>query len=641
MFRLTRVRFENFMSVVDAELMFPEHGLVFVSGVNTANVGRFDSIGSGKTLVGEAISRALFGIGGRYNQAGHYSRNEEGKMHVRVEGTFTGSTDPLIVDWAYKHPDFSKAGEAVRLTVGGHVIELADMRRTREQIIAQLQVSPELSRWTVFLLGDVLKFNKLSEADAVDLLMAALNQPPWHELHARAKIVRDRFDTALTATRGALRATEKMVADLAVSVETARLACITEENKYVAASDAYNTEHARLCAAVTEIHGRADVIRAAQADLRALIKQHEQDNADEFARLSGIRDDLSNKLTAARVFKAQRDGEVSALNNTIRTHERTLAQLRDRTCPTCGQGIKGDSTAAEETQEQITAARVSLAAVDKLLNELAADVKHHTAEQTAVVGQLADLKAGSQVTQLSQQYEDHERELTRSFSELKKSEKAVNDLVKPSPSAAERANAVHNERISALAHAKKQVTEHARQATDDEEATKVAGYWVKGYSPAGIPNMVLESKIDPLNVVSRAVSDLMTGGVIQVSYSTRRELVSGDERPKLSIKVDNQQGARRLEGNSRGERCLANLIVAETLAEVGGVANRVGYRWYDEVTDGQDAAVRRSMFAYFKEQARRHKILIFVVDHSPEVSQFADYVLVAEKTQDGTALKWG
>jgi ABC-type lipoprotein export system ATPase subunit len=48
-----------------------------------------------------------------------------------------------------------------------------------------------------------------------------------------------------------------------------------------------------------------------------------------------------------------------------------------------------------------------------------------------------------------------------------------------------------------------------------------------------------------------------------------------------------------------------------------------------------------AIITYLKETAHRLGILIFVVDHHPEVSAYADYVLRATKDKDGiTTFKW-
>jgi len=133
----------------------------------------------------------------------------------------------------------------------------------------------------------------------------------------------------------------------------------------------------------------------------------------------------------------------------------------------------------------------------------------------------------------------------------------------------------------------------------------------------------------------------MSGGTLGISYETTKELTSGAEKNCLNIKVKNSRGASRVTGNSKGESGLTNLIVAETITEVGRVSSRIGFRWYDEVVNSQDPKVRKCILSYLKETANRLGILIFVVDHHPEVSAYADHVLRATKSKEGvTTFSW-
>jgi hypothetical protein len=50
--------------------------------------------------------------------------------------------------------------------------------------------------------------------------------------------------------------------------------------------------------------------------------------------------------------------------------------------------------------------------------------------------------------------------------------------------------------------------------------------------------------------------------------------------------------------------------------------------------------VRRNIFSYLRDVARRLDILVFVVDHHPEAANYSDYTLLATKTKEGTTYSW-
>jgi hypothetical protein len=168
-----------------------------------------------------------------------------------------------------------------------------------------------------------------------------------------------------------------------------------------------------------------------------------------------------------------------------------------------------------------------------------------------------------------------------------------------------------------------------------ERTERVATYWARGFSPEGIPNLVLQQTVGPLNEAARLISEALSGGTIQVQFEASTELADGRRKPRLVTRVTNRFGARRLSGNSKGEAGLANLIIAETQTQVGRVTHRVGYRWFDEVVNTQDPSVRRSFYSYLRRQAHERRLLIFVVDHHADAASFADRTLIAEKSSDG------
>jgi DNA repair exonuclease SbcCD ATPase subunit len=171
----------------------------------------------------------------------------------------------------------------------------------------------------------------------------------------------------------------------------------------------------------------------------------------------------------------------------------------------------------------------------------------------------------------------------------------------------------------------------AEVLAEDDITIKILDYWYQAYSPYGIPNMVLREAIGPLNREARRVSAAMTGGTIDVRFSTTRELASGKEKAQLNIEVDNKLGDKELAGSSKGEAGLTNFIIAETLSEVGQISRRVGFRWYDEILPHQDPKVCQSIYSYMKDIAERLGVLVFLVDHNPVAANYADHVLLVEK----------
>jgi len=171
-FKLRKIQLKNWMTIRDQEIEFPDQGLVFVSGVDESS--QFESIGSGKTSLGEALSIAVCGIRGRYSSLGHYSTNEKGNTLVMVEGSFQDKG--LVIEMGYKFKDLSKTGEGLRFKTGETVISRSHVDLTRNELSQTLGITPEVAKWSVYIDGDNLDFSSLSQTQAVELMMAALGQ---------------------------------------------------------------------------------------------------------------------------------------------------------------------------------------------------------------------------------------------------------------------------------------------------------------------------------------------------------------------------------------------------------------------------------------------------------------------------------
>jgi DNA repair exonuclease SbcCD ATPase subunit len=170
-------------------------------------------------------------------------------------------------------------------------------------------------------------------------------------------------------------------------------------------------------------------------------------------------------------------------------------------------------------------------------------------------------------------------------------------------------------------------------------ATVFGDYWKAAFAPSGIPNMVLQQNIPALNALAGQVSQELTGGVLKVEFSGEVGLASGDTRNKLNIKASNRYGGPKVEGSSKGETGLINIVLAETLARIGGIADRIKWRWFDETINAQDPVVRSNILTWLR--TRSEGGLVFLVDHHAEVENYATHRLVAEKSQSGvTEYHW-
>jgi hypothetical protein len=605
--------------------------------------GKFESVASGKTALGEAISRTLLGIKGRFAQTGYYCQNGKGSTYVSVACAHKGKD--LTVDMGYKVPELNKTGEALRFTYAGQQVWRDRIGHTREDLVKLLTVPPKLAEWTVWLDGDGLIFDSLSHQSSVELLMSALAQPPWTDFLKQANTTVHNLKRQLAVTSAKHDNLVGKCSELEIDIAASRAGLAQIKSVYETAL-AENAK--KFSEASEELKAKKGTLASHQtrmAELKLAIKKNVELTSAKCHALEIERNRRADQLSELKesLASACSDRGHAQMNydKAARILENTDSLPKD--CPTCGRPMqaKHSKAALDAAVAAKNAAAEELNRTDKIVADKKAQVNEAKTLVNEADQQLEAARDEAPVATLSREYEDLESKNGRINARINQLVDLVARLsVKPDNSAIIRAETQLAERERNYALTLSEIKASAAEVVDDQEALRVAEYWQTGFGPGGIPNMILNDAIEPLNETSKRISSVLTNNCIRVIYETCRALVSGQEKAELNIRVENPSGASRAEGVSKGERSLTNLIIAETLAEVGGVANRIGYRWYDEISPNADEICRRSTFAYIKELVQRYKILAFIVDHSPEAASFADYVLTAEKTSQGTLYHW-
>lgn len=757
----------NFGRVRDSEVLFPDRGFVLVTGRNHTG---FESNGSGKTLLGEALNRTLFNVPGRFTRYGEYSTNDEGNTYVKVEAVLDGKD--IVVEQGYKCAELSRGGEGLRFTIGNQTpVMYGNIKDTRQELLRMFGVQPDVAAWTVFVDGGALNFESLSESKAVNLLMGALNQPPWTDYYKKAVKVKAKFeaehDKAVSVHNSVKLALEQATSGL----NQAKLALAQAEKEYTVALAALEVRRKERDSRKTALHGQADTIEvelrriqgeidaatAAEAEkyheaettaMRcsstlaesqrlhaklerehgAIQRQHEQlktnkqaaiteYNTKAYAEANAERNALLAKISQVEKSnsKAKKDWdakekdllkeyneakfELNTATAQQETAQATLTREKDAPCtcplPGCGKpwpktnqaAVKRateayvvaskryvDVTNAEKAASEAYAGFMSthphqenvpvapeekpiasfpdeLAWVDQIeAHALQVELKRQELEsQITVVSlneakvteaqdNLTKLKQASSITGLSKQYEQAEIKFNGLNIKLNNLQMEIDRDIVDSKEV-DLAKVRESERDLAVKQHEARLAETAQEVSDSFEYAKIANYWVEAFGATGIPNMIIDETIAPLNAISKQLGLRMTNGIIEIVYGTQRQLNSGESSNELTINVNNKFGSKSVHGSSKGERGIVNLVIAETLAEIGNIAARVNYAFYDEITQSADPKLRRDVFSYLREKATNR--LMFVVDHALEVASYADKVLIADKSPEGiTTYAW-
>ena len=589
---------------------------------------------SGKTGLGEAISRTLLGVSGRFTTLKQFSTNKGGDLYVKLEAEFLGK--PLIVESGYKCKEMSPNGEALRYTYDGQLIERGLIAQTRAELSKLLGVSPLLASWTAFIDGDNIKFNKLSQADSVELVMASLKQPPWSDYYEASKKALGQFRRNMAGSETTHAHAADSVRTLATDVDAAKRQFTLEHDKFEEAKRANDEQIKSYQRAVNKKTKQVDEAKIEMEGIEKKLKLMEDERAAASHKLEiklhEIEDQLHKAEKDRQPFNIAREDAHEKVTLARTAHQNYASAAKE--CPTCKRPLgKIDEKHLALLADQLIKAKAHAEKANVAWTAAEQKMVSCNTQYREISKQHREVSAKQEVENLSDRHEELTDAINSALDEIHAYEVATAKLQSgPSDSAIKTAEGRLADRRAALIKAQAALDEAAQALAADQATLKILEYWNLAFSPYGIPNMVLRDAIAPLNKEARRVSAAMTGGTIEVRYSTTRELASGMEKAQLNIEVDNKLGDKDLGGSSKGEAGLTNFIIAETLSEIGQVSRRAGYVWFDEVLPHQDAKVCHNIYAYLKEKAQKAGIPIFLVDHNPIAANYADRVLIVEKT---------
>lgn len=641
MLKLKSISLRNWCRTVEASITFPESGYVLVRGQNHTAEGQVDSSGSGKTSLGEAINRTLLGSS-LSTSLSDYSRDWAGNTYVSVKATLFGKS--LHVELGYKCDEFPTSdGEGLRFTYDNQApVERPRAAQTRIELSKLIGITPEVAMWTIFIDGERLKFNRLSQADALGLLMQAIDQPPWDEYQSRAVERRDLKKASFERAKVNLTWLKSSNTATVNSCNQAKIDFESAEKQYRIAHSAYEIEikkHQKNVQLASDLVLEAAVTRD---KLKKEIRLVQEADATKFGKLELEITRLLGEQRTTSTYLAGWKVTISTYEMDLNNEEKSLRSMTEgKSCPTCKRAFPIEAvdpdTLASISQKIIALKRTHQDAVkdrnecQRCLVEIDGDLKILREQQ-------AELRS-AQLVDLSKDLEIAEENISRADRQFRSIERQTPLL--PSDSIVQQTKTILGERQEQLSKIESDIVQASAQLVKAEHDLRLTTYWIKGFSPEGIPNLVLRQTVGPLNDAARLISESISGGVVKVKFASDTELASGAYKPKLVTEVETLHGAGKLSRNSKGELGRANLIIAETQTQVGRILQKVGYRWFDEAVNSQDPVVRRNIYSYLHHQALDRGLLTFVVDHHEEAASCANHVLVANKSLDGfTTYEW-
>lgn len=186
----------------------------------------------------------------------------------------------------------------------------------------------------------------------------------------------------------------------------------------------------------------------------------------------------------------------------------------------------------------------------------------------------------------------------------------------------------------------KQVEELKEEVEDTKEGIekkemyiKGLGFWEMGFSDKGLKSHILDSVVPFLNAKANHYSNILTGGNVQISFSTQHQNKSGDMVEEFRVDIDNRYGGNNYKACSRGERRRIDIAIMMSLHELVTSRSRKKFNicFFDEVFESLDAAGIESAMNLLDEVSKT-KESVFVITHMDDLkARFPKSITVTKK----------
>lgn len=630
--RVTRVLIDDFCAIRGHfEIDFAGLGPVLLRG----------AMGVGKTSICDAITWALYGAttprrpGGTGSglRADEVVHDEAKETRVRVCLELTAASGAKIVASVERQ---KARGQGARVRVyGTHGIPEGATADEQQHVIHKL-VGLDLDLWRACVYtgqGAVANFVTDADKRRKDLLARAFG---LGACEPALKQVRELLKRA--AQEAATQRMRMAEADAGL----AALASIDPREEAQRWEERRQAQLTALAATVSEATAHVEAIKPhlvqeqAWRDAQRQYDEHVTTLAKALVSGSNERaQKLAADLGAVQAERALVGREIEK----ARAAYTKLITARDAGAPTCD--VCGQALPVQSVDEHLALHEESLAKLQVTESGLAVRASNiaqqlhearsgDSAQKEAARAQMEEARghltkineALSTIARMKQASEDHARRASEAQAALARIEREVNPLLAQMRDAEARKAALEGARAAAVA-----ALEAAEASVSD------LGVWEGGFSPKGVPSLVLRTALHELETHANAFLARLLAGKILCRLS-----LADDDLAVLFYEWDpiegkhHERGYTQLSGGQR--RCVELAFAPFALSEMifARLGVRISFLVVDELTTHLDADTKPLVCSALQTLDRE---TVVVIDHDPGVLGEFDHVLAVSRGADG------
>ena len=658
--KFIKIKAKNFLSFKELELDLDNRGLILLTGKNLDDKsGTFDKNGIGKSSLVASIFYALFGEtpDGRSADA---IINKDAKKNASVELTLEVSGNTYVITRGRKK-------NVLSITLNGEPMEFSTMKETQANIEQIIGIPEEVFRTTLFFDGHyTTPFSEMTDKQKKEFLSAIVDLSIYSKAHDKTKeeiketkaqiaSVDSNITIASESSKrelenvSRLRTTKEQYEHNLITAQATldnyddqnyqtlsnNLLEASKELEYVSAYKTTNTAQNALREALTASQSLSSELAELQSKQRELVahvenlksvmkskmdmvKQYEQLNQSAYTK---------DNLVASYNYGAN-GSSVDAIDAIIpsgATNLETVAKLKEELANLIAEYKSTDTSVYDQPIVEATAKQdEARQAVQKLQEEANKEIEDNNTLNSRY--QMANNK----VNQIKEQIRNEEQAKKNLESQVASAKSSL-ELVNQQLASYGDVSTDNAESVIEDLQAKKQTL-----ATNLVNLEKVLG----AFSDKGIKSHVLDLVTPTLNEGVNKYLGTLTGGAINVEFSTQSKKADGTLSDKFDISVTYNGDVMSYNALSSGEKRRVDVAISLALQDM--VIQRYGadvnLLAYDELFESLDATGAENVVELLKSRIEKVGTII-VVSHNEDLKPLFDNSLEVIKKDGVSTLK--
>lgn len=655
--KFIKIKAKNFLSFKELELDLDNRGLILLTGKNLDDKsGTFDKNGIGKSSLVASIFYALFGEtpDGRSADA---IINKDAKKNASVELTLEVSGNTYVINRGRKK-------NVLSITLNGEPMEFSTMKETQANIEQIIGIPEEVFRTTLFFDGHyTTPFSEMTDKQKKEFLSAIVDLSIYSKAHdktkeeiketkaqiasvdsnitiasesskrelenvSRLRTTKEQYEHNLTTAQATLDnyddqnyqtlSNNLLEASKELEYVSAYKTTNTAQNalrEALTASQSLSSELAELQSKQRELVAHVENLKSVMKSKMDMVKQYEQLNQSAYTK---------ENLVASYNYGAN-GSSVDAIDAIIpsgATNLETVAKLKEELANLIAEYKSTDTSVYDQPIVEATAKQdEARQAVQKLQEEANKEIEDNNTLNSRY--QMANNK----VNQIKEQIRNEEQAKKNLESQVTSAKSSL-ELVNQQLASYGDVSTDNAESVIEDLQAKKQTL-----ATNLVNLEKVLG----AFSDKGIKSHVLDLVTPTLNEGVNKYLGTLTGGAINVEFSTQSKKADGTLSDKFDISVTYNGDVMSYNALSSGEKRRVDVAISLALQDM--VIQRYGadvnLLAYDELFESLDATGAENVVELLKSRIEKVGTII-VVSHNEDLKPLFDNSLEVIK-KDGVS----